>query len=118
MTLTTCLPSVCFCTPAAANAALAEYEDDAGKMEMTAQEFAEEANDQLDTVEPIVAGEARQTAVVLAILSVLGTLIGARLADRWGHKNFLLISFGLASAVLQLLYFVSLVGGMGGRRRG
>jgi len=25
---------------------------------------------------------------------------------------------GLASALLQLLYFVSLVGGMGGRRRG
>ncbi|HMK56053.1 MAG TPA: MFS transporter [Dissulfurispiraceae bacterium] len=35
---------------------------------------------------------------------VFGTLIGARLADRWGHKQFLIASFAMSSAVLPLIF--------------
>ena len=41
---------------------------------------------------------------VFLLSGVLGTLIGARLADRWGHKRFMLISFALSSAVLPLIF--------------
>ncbi len=53
--------------------------------------------------DPLYAGKL-VSAFLLS--GVLGTLIGARLADRWGHKRFLLISFALASAVLPLIFVV------------
>ena len=53
--------------------------------------------------DPIYAGKL---VSVFLLCGVLGTLIGARLADRWGHKNFLIVSFALASAVLPLIFFV------------
>ena len=37
----------------------------------------------------------------------LGTLIGSPLADRWGHKNFLLISLILTFPILLLFYNTS-----------
>jgi len=42
------------------------------------------------------------TAFLLS--GVLGTLIGARLADQWGHKQFLIVSFALSSMVLPLIF--------------
>ena len=51
--------------------------------------------------DPIYAGKL---VSVFLLSGVLGTLIGARLADRWGHKRFMLISFALSSAVLPLIF--------------
>jgi FSR family fosmidomycin resistance protein-like MFS transporter len=51
--------------------------------------------------DPVYAGKL---VSVFLLSGVLGTLIGARLADRWGHKNFLMASFALSSAVLPLIF--------------
>jgi len=51
--------------------------------------------------DPIYAGKL---VSVFLLSGVVGTLIGARLADRWGHKRMLLISFAASSAVLPLIF--------------
>jgi len=51
--------------------------------------------------DPMYAGKLVSTFL---LSGVLGTLIGARLADRWGHKRFVIISFALASAVFPLIF--------------
>ena len=88
-------------TPEAARAAMAEYEGDTRAMEVAADEFAEEASDQLDTIEPLVAGKTRQTAVVLAVLSVLGILIGiaASVAIARGIKKPIVGTLGMLNRI-------------------
>jgi len=51
--------------------------------------------------DPMHAGKLVSTFL---LSGVLGTLIGARLADRWGHKRFVIISFAVASAVFPLIF--------------
>jgi FSR family fosmidomycin resistance protein-like MFS transporter len=51
--------------------------------------------------DPMHAGKLVSTFL---LSGVLGTLIGARLADRWGHKRFLIISFAVASALFPLIF--------------
>lgn len=51
--------------------------------------------------DPMYAGKLVSTFL---LSGVLGTLIGARLADRWGHKRFVIISFALASVVFPLIF--------------
>ncbi len=54
--------------------------------------------------DPIYAGKLVSTFL---LSGVLGTLIGARFADRWGHKRFLVISFAISSLVFPLIFFVN-----------
>jgi FSR family fosmidomycin resistance protein-like MFS transporter len=51
--------------------------------------------------DPMYAGKIVSTFL---LSGVLGTLIGARLADRWGHKRFVIFSFAIASAVFPLIF--------------
>jgi FSR family fosmidomycin resistance protein-like MFS transporter len=51
--------------------------------------------------DPMYAGKIVSTFL---LSGVLGTLIGARLADRWGHKRFVVLSFAVASAVFPLIF--------------
>ncbi|MDI7258842.1 MAG: MFS transporter [Thermodesulfobacteriota bacterium] len=53
---------------------------------------------------PLYAGKLVSTFL---ITGALGTLIGAPLADRWGHKKFLLITLLLSSPFLLLSYYSS-----------
>ncbi|PIV23899.1 MAG: MFS transporter [Deltaproteobacteria bacterium CG_4_8_14_3_um_filter_45_9] len=53
---------------------------------------------------PLYAGKLVSTFLMAG---VLGTLIGAPLADRWGHKKFLLTSLILSFPLLLLFYYSS-----------
>jgi FSR family fosmidomycin resistance protein-like MFS transporter len=53
---------------------------------------------------PLYAGKLVSTFL---LAGALGTLIGAPLADRWGHKRFLLISLILSFPLLLLFYYSS-----------
>jgi FSR family fosmidomycin resistance protein-like MFS transporter len=53
---------------------------------------------------PLYAGKLVSTFL---LAGALGTLIGAPLADRWGHKRFLVISLILSFPLLLLFYFSS-----------
>lgn len=53
-------------------------------------------------LDPLIAGKLI-SAFLLS--GVAGTLVGARLADRWGHKLFLNISLALTSIILPLIFF-------------
>ena len=53
---------------------------------------------------PLYAGKLVSTFL---LAGALGTLIGAPLADRWGHKRFLLISLALSFPLLLLFYYSS-----------
>jgi FSR family fosmidomycin resistance protein-like MFS transporter len=53
---------------------------------------------------PLYAGKLVSTFLMAG---VLGTLIGAPLADQWGHKRFLLISLILSFPLLLLFYYSS-----------
>lgn len=53
---------------------------------------------------PLYAGKLVSTFL---ITGALGTLIGAPLADRWGHKKFLLTTLLLSSPFLLLSYYSS-----------
>jgi len=53
---------------------------------------------------PLHAGKLVSTFLMAG---ALGTLIGAPLADRWGHKKFLLISLALSFPLLLLFYYSS-----------
>ena len=63
-------------TPAAGNAAMAEFKDETHKAETTAQEFAKAGNERMDAAEPLVVAMSRRTTVMLAIMSLLSILIG------------------------------------------
>lgn len=54
--------------------------------------------------DPLYAGKLVSTFLMAG---ALGTLIGSPLADRWGHKNFLLISLILTFPILLLFYNAS-----------
>jgi len=54
--------------------------------------------------DPLYAGKLVSTFLMAG---ALGTLIGSPLADRWGHKNFLLISLILTFPILLLFYNTS-----------
>ena len=67
---------------------------------------------------PLYAGKLVSTFLMAG---VLGTLIGAPLADRWGHKRFLLISLILSFPLLLLFYIQQRLHGFypfGGCRNG
>jgi len=51
---------------------------------------------------PLYAGKLVSTFLMAG---ALGTLVGAPLADRWGHKRFLLVSLILTFPVLLLFYY-------------
>jgi len=53
---------------------------------------------------PLYAGKLVSTFL---IAGALGTLAGAPLADRWGHKKFLLLSLFLSFPLLLLFYYSS-----------
>lgn len=53
---------------------------------------------------PLYAGKL---VTVFLMAGVLGALLGAPLADRWGHKKFLLITLTLSFPLLLLYYFSS-----------
>ena len=53
---------------------------------------------------PLYAGKLVSTYLMAG---AVGTLIGAPLADRWGHKKFLLITLALSSPLLLLSYYSS-----------
>jgi FSR family fosmidomycin resistance protein-like MFS transporter len=53
---------------------------------------------------PLYAGKLVSTFL---LAGALGTLIGAPLADRWGHKKFLLVSLLLPFPLLLLFYYSS-----------
>ena len=53
---------------------------------------------------PLYAGKLVSTFLMAG---VLGTLIGAPLADRWGHKKFLLMTLILSFPLLLLFYYSS-----------
>jgi FSR family fosmidomycin resistance protein-like MFS transporter len=53
---------------------------------------------------PLYAGKLVSTYLMAG---AVGTLIGAPLADRWGHKKFLLITLTLSSPLLLLSYYSS-----------
>ena len=48
---------------------------------------------------------AGQLVSVFLLSAIIGTLLGAPLADRWGHKRFLVTSLALSSLVLPLIFF-------------
>ena len=53
---------------------------------------------------PLYAGKLVSTFL---LAGALGTLLGAPLADRWGHKKFLSITLALSSPLLLLFYYSS-----------
>ncbi len=53
---------------------------------------------------PLYAGKL---VTVFLMAGVLGALLGAPLADRWGHKRFLLVTLILSFPLLLLYYFSS-----------
>ena len=53
---------------------------------------------------PLYAGKLVSTFL---LAGALGTLLGAPIADRWGHKKFLLITLALSSPLLLLFYYSS-----------
>jgi len=53
---------------------------------------------------PLYAGKLVSTFLMAG---VLGTLVGAPLSDRWGHKRYLLITLALSFPLLLLFYYSS-----------
>jgi FSR family fosmidomycin resistance protein-like MFS transporter len=53
--------------------------------------------------DPLYAGKL---VFVYLLSGAIGTMIGAPLADRWGHRRFLRFTMFLASATLPLMFFV------------
>jgi len=53
---------------------------------------------------PLYAGKLVSTFLMAG---ALGTLVGAPLADRWGHKKFLSMTLALSSPLLLLFYYSS-----------
>lgn len=53
--------------------------------------------------DPLYAGKL---VFVYLLCGAIGTMIGAPLADRWGHRRFLRITMFLATAMLPLMFFV------------
>ncbi len=53
--------------------------------------------------DPIYAGKL---VSVFLLGGVIGTLAGSPLADRWGHKRYLIISMAVSSVTLPLIFFV------------
>jgi len=53
--------------------------------------------------DPIYAGKL---VSVFLLGGVIGTLAGSPLADRWGHKRYLVISMAVSSVVLPLIFFL------------
>ncbi|OPY78807.1 MAG: Fosmidomycin resistance protein [Syntrophorhabdus sp. PtaU1.Bin058] len=53
--------------------------------------------------DPLYAGKL---VFVYLLCGAIGTMIGAPLADRWGHRRFLRITMFLAAATLPLMFFV------------
>jgi MFS transporter, FSR family, fosmidomycin resistance protein len=51
--------------------------------------------------DPMYAGKLLS---VFLLCGVVGTLVGARLGDRWGHRLLVTVSFGLTSLVLPLIF--------------
>jgi FSR family fosmidomycin resistance protein-like MFS transporter len=54
--------------------------------------------------DPLYAGKLVSTFL---FTGALGTIIGAPIADRWGHKKFLSITLALSSPLLLLFYYSS-----------
>ncbi len=54
--------------------------------------------------DPMYAGKL---VSVFLLSSVIGTLLGARLADRWGHKRFMIVSLALTALVLPLIFYAN-----------
>jgi len=52
--------------------------------------------------DPMYAG---MLVSVFLIAAVFGTLVGAQLADRWGHKLFLIVSMALTAVVFPFIFF-------------
>jgi FSR family fosmidomycin resistance protein-like MFS transporter len=53
--------------------------------------------------DPLYAGKL---VFVLLLGGVVGTLGGAPLADRWGHKRYLMLSMFLSTLILPLIFIV------------
>jgi MFS transporter, FSR family, fosmidomycin resistance protein len=54
--------------------------------------------------DPLYAG---QLLSVFLISGVVGTLSGAQVADRWGHKRLFAASMGISGLILPLIFFTS-----------
>ncbi|MBM3300615.1 MAG: MFS transporter, partial [Deltaproteobacteria bacterium] len=54
--------------------------------------------------EPLYAGSLVST---LLLGGVAGTLAGSPVADRWGHKRYLILSMAVAAALMPLIFIVS-----------
>jgi MFS transporter, FSR family, fosmidomycin resistance protein len=54
--------------------------------------------------DPLYAG---QLLTVFLISGVVGTLAGAQIADRWGHKKLFAASMGISSLILPLIFFTT-----------
>ncbi len=63
-------------TPAAANAAVAEYKDETHKMENTAAELADEGNKRMDVAEKLVVDKMNHTVMLMLIMSGIAVLVG------------------------------------------
>ncbi|MBI5585579.1 MAG: MFS transporter [Deltaproteobacteria bacterium] len=57
--------------------------------------------------DPLLAGKMVTTFLVSG---TIGTLIGAPLADRWGHKRFLTLTMAVATPLLLLFLFLNMEG--------
>ncbi len=53
--------------------------------------------------DPVYAGKL---VSVFLLGGVAGTLMGAPVADRWGHKRYLVVSLGCSSLLLPLIFYV------------
>jgi FSR family fosmidomycin resistance protein-like MFS transporter len=53
--------------------------------------------------DPLYAGKL---VFVLLLGGVVGTLCGAPLADRWGHKRYLILSMFLSTLILPLIFII------------
>ncbi len=76
-------------TPAAGNAAVARYKEEAYRMENVAREFAEEGIARMDADELLVVSRTQTTAIALIIVSFLATLdiIGKKKSARALARN-------------------------------
>ena len=54
--------------------------------------------------DPVYAGKLIS---VFLLSGAIGTLVGARLADRWGHKRLLIVSFALSSALFPIIFIAT-----------
>jgi len=54
--------------------------------------------------DPLYAGKL---VFVLLLGGVVGTLCGAPLADRWGHKRYLILSMFLSTLILPLIFIIN-----------